>query len=114
MEETIQIRGNNGKTWTIFLQTAFFNFWEKKKEDKEDPEKSKKIEEFNFKKKCSYFFSNTKAKTGKQNNWYLFCLRKKYDYKNDHDILPHPPWFNLQFFKNSYNNNVSDSMPILV
>ena len=33
-----------------------------------DPEKSKKIDEFNFKKKMFIFFSNTKAKTGKQNN----------------------------------------------
>ena len=56
-----------------------------------DPEKSKKIDEFNLKKKCSYFFQIQKLKRVNKIIDTFFCLRKKYDYKNDHDILPHPP-----------------------
>ena len=57
-----------------------------------DPEKSKKIDEFNFKKKMFiFFFQIQKLKRVNKIIDTFFCLRKKYDYKNDHDILPHPP-----------------------
>ena len=68
---------------------CIFQFLGEKKEDKEDPEK---IDEFNFKKKNVHtFFQIQKLKWVNKIIDTFFCLRKKYDYKNDHDILPHPP-----------------------
>ena len=71
-----------------FYKLHFSIFGRKKKKIKKTQKREKKIDEFNFKKKCSYFFQIQKLKRVNKIIDTFFCLRKKYDYKNYHDILP--------------------------